>query len=105
MKSEKGKQVFVDNVDILLSDRIIGHTRKNADGKYAGAAKEASHHVEGLMEKDQDMKKPKTGFLKFIIGGAIVIAGLIVFFLCKEKWCCCGKKGSGSGIFRLRRFH
>jgi hypothetical protein len=92
MKSEKGKQVFVDNVDVLLSDKIVGHTKKNANGKYAGASEKPSHHAEGAPGKDQDMKKPKAVYLKFIIGGVIIIAGLIVFFLCKQKWNCCGKK-------------
>jgi hypothetical protein len=92
MKNEKGKQVFVDNVDILLSDRIVGHTKKNADVRYAGAAKKTPHDTEGLTEKDQDMKKPKSVLLKCIIGGVIVLAGLIAFFLCKQKWRWCGKK-------------
>jgi hypothetical protein len=92
MKSEKGKQVFVDNVDILLSDRIIGHTKKNADGKYSDAAEAATHHAENTKGKDRDMKKPRTNFLKYIIGGTIVIAGLLAFFLCKQKCCSCRKK-------------
>lgn len=92
MKSEKGKQVFIDNVDILLSDKIIGHTKKIGAGKYAGAMERAPHTPEGLTGKDQDMKKQKAVLLKCIIGGAIIIAGLTAFFLCKQKWCCCRKK-------------
>ena len=49
MKSEKGKQVFIDNVDILLSDKIIGHTKKNAAGKYAGATERAPHLAEPVL--------------------------------------------------------
>jgi hypothetical protein len=92
MKSEKGKQVFIDNVDILLSDKIIGHTKKMPPGNMRRATERAPHHPEGLTGKDQDMKKQKAVLLKFIIGGAIIIAGLTAFFLCKQKWCCCRKK-------------
>jgi len=91
MKSEKGKQVFVDDVDIVLTDRIIGHTRENADEKPAGPI----HHSENQQGKNIGMKlgmnPPKTGFLKYIIGGAVIIAGLVAFFLCK-KICRCGSK-------------
>ena len=64
MKSEKGKQVFIDNVDILLSDKIIGHTKKIGAGKYAGAMERAPHTPEGLTGKDQDMKKQKAVLCK-----------------------------------------
>ena len=85
MKSEKGKQVFVDDVDIVLTDKIIGHTRENADEKPAGPI----HHSENQQGKNIGMKlgmKPsKTGFLKYVIGGAVIIAGLVAFFFVQKN--------------------
>jgi hypothetical protein len=95
MKNEKGQQVFIDDVDILLTDKIVRHTKENADEKCAGTTEGAPLHSKNQTGKDigrdLGMKTPKTGFLKCIIGGVLVIAGLIAFFLCKKK-CRCGRK-------------
>jgi hypothetical protein len=97
MKSDKGKSVFDENVEAILSEKIVEHTKKNAE---AGAAAEGTPPSFIPPQKKRccsNMSKSKCITLCVVI--ALMIAGIIAFFLFKPQ--CCGKKKSRfPGFFR-----
>jgi hypothetical protein len=88
---EKGKQVFIDNVDVFLTDRIIKHTNTNADkGPLGEKASESIAH--NSIESNTVMKKHESILFKALPFLVLAIIGIGVFFLCRQKFCLCKKK-------------
>ena len=88
MKPQKGQPVFIDDVDVLLMDRIISHTNENNDDGARGKEQPAmppSHRK----ESDKHMFKLK--WIVWAVVGLLIIAGITacVFFF-RGGWC--GKK-------------
>lgn len=55
MKSEKGQQVFGDNVDDILTQKIVEHTEKNS----------GSTHKTGSSASSASQKSPSSGSATF----------------------------------------
>jgi len=88
MKPEKGQPVFIDNVDILLTDKIIDHTNKNTD-EGARGKKQSSGSPSHRKEAISIMSKPK--WIVWAVVGLLIVAGIIACFtFCRGG--CCGKK-------------
>lgn len=88
MKPEKGQPVFIDNVDVLLTDRIINHTNENTDGADSGKKQTAappSHR------KESDSLMSKTKWIVWTVAGLLIVAGIIACFTFFRGGCC-GKK-------------
>jgi hypothetical protein len=68
MRKNKGKQVFSDNIDDILADKIIEHTEANSDD--ISAKKPESHDY---------MDEISCGLTKKIITYSLVIISSLVF--------------------------
>ena len=90
MKSDKGKSVFDENVDAVLSEKIVKHTQKNAEDGAAAASAPSSFIPPQKKRCCNNMSKSKCITLCVVL--ALIIAGIIAFFLFKPQ--CCGTKKS-----------
>jgi hypothetical protein len=77
MKSEKGKPVFCDNVDEILADRIVEHTKKNIDNGDRETIDNSSFVPP--QRNDCCMKMPKSKCVAMGIVLILFIAGIIAF--------------------------
>ncbi len=90
MKQAKGKQVFNDNVDSVLADKIIDHTKRNSNT----CNQETSDSTSSVNphRKDCCMNMSRSKCITLCIAGVLLIAGIVVFFIfgskCrrKKKW-------------------
>ena len=88
MKPEKGQPVFIDNVDVLLTDRIVNHTKDNADREKVDENRTAPNRTH-RKEPKQSMVKSK--WMMWAAISVLVVAGIIACFIfCRGG--CCGKK-------------
>jgi len=88
MKSEKGKSVFSDDVDAILTEKIVGHTKKNitdGDREENGASS-----FEPPQRNKYRMNISKSKCITMCLVLALLVAGIIAFFIFKPT--CCGNK-------------
>jgi len=89
MKPEKGSPVFIDTIDVLLTDRIVKHAGDHHAGghKKTGASDAVPPHQK---QNPPPMKKKK---LLVMCGIAVVVlAFAICCFLCIRNGCCTKRK-------------
>jgi len=96
MKSDKGKSVFDENVDAVLSEKIVEHTKKNAEAGAAGESTPSSFIPPQKKKCCSKMSKSKCITLCVVF--VLIIAGSIAFFLFKPQ-CCKAKKSRFPGLF------
>jgi hypothetical protein len=84
MKSEKGKPAFAENVDAVLTDKIIEHTQKNTEG----GGRENSVSSPDLPSQNGgccgNMSKSRCMYMCFFF--ALFLAGIIAFFIARPKF-------------------
>jgi|GEM_PF-1967722 hypothetical protein len=90
MKTQKGQPVFIDNVDVILTDKIIKHTNENTDGGVIDENGPAASFSPSKKEKATPMSKTK--WIVLCIAGVVVVAGIIACFFCCRGGCCKKKK-------------
>jgi hypothetical protein len=79
MKSEKGKSVFCDNVDEILAEKIVEHTKKNIDN---GDRESIGNPSFVPPQRNRFcMKMSKSKFVAMGIVLILCIAGIIAFFI------------------------
>jgi hypothetical protein len=90
MKIAKGQSVFIDDVDVILTDKIIKHTNENTDGGVIAENSPAGYSSLNKKEKDTQMSKSKWIVLGVV--GVIIITGIVACFICRGGSCCKKKK-------------
>jgi hypothetical protein len=88
--NEKGKQVFIDNIDVLLTDKIVKHTRDNADK--ISPDQNAERTSPFGSERDTAMKKRTPVPFKVFPLIVLAILGVVAFLLYRRKFTFCNKK-------------
>ena len=97
MKSEKGKPVFSDDVDAVLTEKIVEHTNQNIDN---GDREKNDHSSFVPPQRNRCcMKMSKGKCIAMCIVLALMIAGIVAFFIVRPK-CCGAKKRRFPGFFR-----
>jgi hypothetical protein len=84
MKSEKGKPVFPDDVDAVLTDKIIEHTKRNTDGGDCEANAPSAFPPSQTDTRCGSMLKNKC--VSACIFFVLILAGLIAFFFLRPKF-------------------
>jgi hypothetical protein len=97
MKSEKGKPVFPDDADVILTEKIVEHTQKNTDCGDSEKGDDYSFEPPHRNRSCTNMSKSKCIALCIVL--VLAVTGIVVFFIFKSD--CCGKKKRG--FFRLFR--
>jgi len=83
--NEKGKQVFIDNVDVLLTDKIVKHTHDNAD-KISPDENAERITPFGPAKRDTVMKKRISVPSKVLPLFVLAILGAVAFLLYRRKF-------------------
>ena len=72
MKTEKGKQVFKENIDDILANKIIEHTESNSE--------DTSPYNKGKIEKSEDcFDNESCGKISSALLWSLVIIGMLAF--------------------------
>ena len=82
MKPEKGKPVFSDDVDTVLTEKIVEHTQKNTDTSDHNKSDPFSFSPSQKNGCCKHMSKSKC--IPLCIALALIIAGIIAFFIFKR---------------------
>jgi hypothetical protein len=88
MKTEKGQQVFTDSADPIVTEKIVNHTKENAD-----AMPENENPSTNFTNKKERMScMSKIKLIAFIVVGVFIAVGIIACVFSCKKGCC--KKNS-----------
>ncbi len=81
MKSEKGKPAFPDNIDEVLAEKVMEHTKKNSDnGKESGLFSDSPYQKKSCCDK-----MSKTKCISICLFCLLLITGTIAYFIFKPK--------------------
>jgi hypothetical protein len=83
MKSEKGKPVFSDDVDAILTDKIVEHTKKNSSTR--NRLESGPSPFPSSQTRICCMNESKSACRGIGISLALIIAGIVAFLIVKQK--------------------